>query len=125
MKLNRTPKIIVAILTALVVLSPLLFIFFVFAFVFLTISGGQEPNPVVIAAFFLIFPLIMLISFTQFGLMIFYITHIVKNHSAADLPLILLAVGIYFMPYFAMPAYFLIYILPETPPDWALAPTIT
>ncbi|MDH3943625.1 MAG: hypothetical protein OEV06_06000 [Anaerolineae bacterium] len=75
--------------------------------------------------FLLIFPLMMLIGFLQFGLMIFYIAHIVKNKPAAELLLIILAVGTYIMPYLAMPVYYFIYIWPDDPPDWALAPPVS
>jgi len=123
MTLSRTAKIIVGAATALVALWPLLMFAFMFLpFFFLALSGGQEPDPSFILLFFLIFPLMIFASFLQIGMMIFYIAHIVKNKAASEVLLILLGAGLYFLPFVAMPAYYLIYILPTDPPDWAMAP---
>ena len=125
---SRTPKVLIGIGTAIVAIFPLLSIAMVFAFMFvpllfLDFTGSSEPDPAIFLIFFLIFPLMMIISFLQMGMMIFYIISIVKNKKGADVVLILCAIGLFMLPYFAMPAYYLIYILPKEPPNWALAPT--
>lgn len=122
MTLSRTPKILIGLATALVTLWPILMMVFVFLPISLIVfTGVQEPNPSIVFAFFLIFPLMFLAMFLRVGMMVFYIVHIVKNKTASEILLILLGIGIYFLPFFAMPAYFLIYILPDHPPDWAMA----
>jgi hypothetical protein len=123
MTLSRTLKIIVGAATALVAVWPMLIMAFMFLPIFfIVLSGGQEPDLSFILVFFLIFPLMIFASFLQMGLMVFYIAHIVKNKAASEVLLILLGAGLYFLPFFAMPAYYLIYILPSDPPDWAMAP---
>lgn len=122
MTLSRTPKIIVGAATVLVALWPFLMMVFMFLPISLMVlSGVEEPDPSFIFVFFLIFPLMFFAMFLQIGLMVFYIAHIIKNKAASEIVLILLGVGLYFMPFFAMPAYYLIYILPNEPPAWAMA----
>jgi hypothetical protein len=87
------------------------------------LQGWEDGNgfiPPFFGLFFLIFPVMMCISFLQLGLMVFYIIHIVKNKTGAEVFRILSAVGLYFLPFFAMPFYYLVYIWPESPPDWAM-----
>ena len=38
---------------------------------------------------------------------------------------VLVGLGIFFLPFIAMPVYFYIYIWLETPPKWALQPTVS
>ncbi len=127
MTLNRTAKILVGLGTAIVVLFPFLFmaLFFIPMFAMPMMAGRSEPDPAFVgiffSAFFLIFPLMFLFVFLQLGMMVFYIVHVIKNNTGSDLLRILLGVGLYIMPYLAMPFYYFVYILPETPPDWALA----
>jgi WD40 repeat protein len=55
-----------------------------------------------------------------FGLTIFYIVHAIKNSSASEVARIVLLVGVFLMPFIAMPVYYILYIWLEQPPDWAL-----
>ena len=126
MTLNRTAKILVGLGTAIVVLFPFLMAALIIMPAFMMpMMGGREPDPAIFpvffSVFFLIFPLMFLFIFLQIGLMVFYIIHIIKNNAASELFRILSGVGLYIMPYLAMPFYYFVYILPETPPDWALA----
>jgi len=59
-------------------------------------------------------------SALHFILVVFYLAHIVTNHAAPGLGRILFAVGIFLVPGIVMALYFLLYILPEKPPPWAL-----
>jgi hypothetical protein len=52
--------------------------------------------------------------------MIFYLAHNVKNKDGSEILRILLGVGVQFLPFIAMPAYFLIYVWPDKVPEWAL-----
>lgn len=120
MKLNKSAKIIVGVGTLFVAAFPFLFMVIFFLPIFLAGFGrGEEPSPAFVGAFFLIFPLMLLFSLLQMGLMIFYVVHVIKNSTASEAIRILLGVGIYFMPYIAMPTYYLVYVLPDTPPEWA------
>lgn len=56
----------------------------------------------------------------HFILVVFYLAHIVTNHAAPGLGRILFAIGIFLVPVAVMAVYFLLYILPEEPPAWAL-----
>ena len=124
---SRIPKILIGIGTAIFTLFPILMMVFAIAFMFiplffLNLTESSEPNLAIFGVFFLIIPIMMLFGFLQLGLMIFYIINIVKNKIGSDVILILIAIGLYFLPFFAMPAYYLIYILPKEPPDWAMTP---
>ena len=129
MQLSRGMKIVIGVATFLVALLP----FLIMAMAFLPMISmsmmdwtqidqtGGLPFPFsFFGSFFLIFPLMMCISFLQMGLMAFYIVHIVKNRAGSEIIRILAGVGLYFLPWFSMPAYFLIYVWPEQVSDWAL-----
>lgn len=119
MKINRPIKIIVGISTIWLLIYPVIFILGIFLFPF-----GMMPTDN--ADFFpflnfgYIFPLHCLTAIMQFGLMGFYIIHIIKNLTASEIVRIILGVGIFFMPYIAMPMYYYLYIWRETPPEWAI-----
>ena len=67
-----------------------------------------------------LFVLGAVLSALHFILVVFYISHIITNHAAPGLGRILFAVGIFLVPGVVMAVYFLLYILPEEPPPWAL-----
>lgn len=56
------------------------------------------------------------------ALIAFYIAHAILNTQGLASLRIALALGLFTFPFLAMPAYFLIYIAPSSPPVWALAP---
>lgn len=124
MNLSRTPKILLGAATALVAVFPFIFIALSFIpLLFLSASKLDYPEPIFISMFFIIFPISMLLVFLQLALMVFYISQIVLNKNGNNMLLIFIAVGLYFLPYFAMPAYYLIYILPNEPASWAMNTT--
>jgi hypothetical protein len=110
-------------------------VFFGWFSIFSQMFGHIDPNtfdpntfspdfdPSVFGYFFLMFPLMMCFGLAQFILMIFYVIHIIKNRAGSEVIRILTSIGFYFLPYIAMPAYFLIYIAPSKTPDWALETT--
>jgi hypothetical protein len=63
---------------------------------------------------------ICLIILLQYPLIAFYVAHIVMNSSANDVARVIMALGVFFVPYIVMPFYFLVYVLPTNPPAWAL-----
>jgi len=42
-----------------------------------------------------------------------FFAHIIKNTTASDTTRIVLAIGLVFMPYVAMPVYYLLHVWPE------------
>ena len=124
---NPWLKGLIGFSTFLVAMYPILFMA-IFFLQFLTMTSfdftQMDPNepffPPFFGGFFLFFPLMICISFLQMGLMAFYVVHIVKNRTGSEVLRILAGIGVYMLPFVAMPAYYLIYILPKSPPDWAL-----
>ena len=127
MKLNKTWKIIIGLLTGWTLIYPFLFIFLWFGFMgSFFLSGdpsmmGDEEVLGIMRPFFYIMPIIILSSFVQLGLTIFYLIQIISNKEGSDTMRILIGVGLFVMPYIAMPLHYFVYIFPETPPEWALA----
>ena len=124
MKISQPVKIFIGLLTAWMVVLPFLFVlaWFLFIFSMATISNKAPSTagamPVV---FFLIFFFLAISSFLNIGLVIFYIFHIILNRAGTDVARILLGIGILFFGFVGMPIYYFIYILPKSPPQWALA----
>jgi hypothetical protein len=120
MKLTQSAKTFIGIGTIWLLVYPVLFIlaFFVtIPFGFMS-EGMGDFFPFSIFSF--IFPLHCLTFVLQIGLLIFYLAHIIKNTAASEVLRIILGVGIFFMPYLAMPFYYYLYIWREIPPEWAL-----
>ena len=126
MKLNKTWKVIIGLLTGWTLLYPFLFIFLWFGFMgrfFLAGDPSFMPEEEVFGMmkpFFYIMPILILSSFVQMGLTIFYLIHTILNKEGTDTMRILLGIGLFVMPYISMPLHYFVYILPETPPEWAL-----
>ena len=72
------------------------------------------------------FPLIAIVAacltVLTYSLVAFYLIHAFSNPSAHLWLRVVLGLGFFVLPYVAMPAYFLLYILPPSPPSWALSP---
>ena len=122
MKISKPVKIIIGLLTGWVLISPFLFMVSWFGFVFsMAIQANQnQPN-----AFPLLFiPVFFLLFFSTFltvGLVAFYLVHVLLNKTAGDVLRVVLGLGIVFFSFIGMPVYYFIYILPDNPPQWALA----
>lgn len=126
MKLSKPVKILIGAGTGAYVLFPLLlfFIWLLAVFTVLVTSNYQgEPPPIFFVLFSLMFPVICLVNLLHLVLVSFYIIHMIKNDAANETLRVLLALGLFFLPWLAMPLYFLIYILPNQPPEWALIAT--
>lgn len=126
MKLSKPVKILIGAGTGIYALFPL-FLFFIWllaVFTILVTSNYQgEPSPIFFVLFSLMFPAICLVNLLHLALVSFYITHMIKNNTANETLRVLLALGLFFLPWLAMPVYLLIYILPSQPPEWALIAT--
>ena len=130
MKLGQPVKILVGLATAWFVLYPFLF-FAVWLIMFLGIvffastasgSSAEAPFPFFILPFFAIFPLHFLTIFLYFGLIAFYLIHVIKNTTGSETVRIILGLGNFFMPFVAMPIYYYLFVWRDQPPDWARAP---
>ena len=120
MILTQRQKILAGLATAWTLLYPLLF----FAVALLLTLGvavmpvdQQSSGPPVL--FFAIFPLHCLTILIMLGLMVFYLAHIIKNRSVSDNVRVVFGVGIYLMPYIAMPVYYYFFIWRDDIPAWA------
>ena len=138
MKLTRRAKIAAGIVTALYIGLPFILAGIVMLMamamplVFLSSeqSGRGEPPAFLFAFPFMImsmvFPLQCVFLALTFGVMTFYLAHIIKNTTASDTTRIILAVGLVFMPMIAMPVYYLMHVWPEPEaPGSAVAPPVT
>lgn len=51
-----------------------------------------------------------------------YMIHVIKNTTGSDTIRIILALGIFILPFIAMPVYYYLYIWLDEPPKWAKKP---
>lgn len=121
MKLNKSIKLLVGGGTFWLLFYPLLFI----VIWFLAIPGFMfSPSPEspfsMFSMFDLIFPVHCLTAIMQLVLMGFYLFHIIKNTLVSDTIRAIFGVGIFFMPFIAMPVYYYFFIWIDSPPKWAL-----
>jgi hypothetical protein len=125
MKLTRRAKIAAGIATAIYIGLPfivagimILMAMAVPLFILASEQGGRGEPPEFLFAFpfilmSVIFPLQCGFLLLTFGMITFYLAHIIKNRVASDTTRIILAVGLVFMPFIAMPIYYLMHVWPE------------
>lgn len=124
MKISTPLKVLLGLITAWLLIYPFLFfatwLTFIVGISTVESQSSSAPGifPIIAAGIFLI---LICSAFVQVGLQLFYIIHIALNKSANDIVRILFIIGLFFFAYIAMPIYYLVYILPDTPPRWALA----
>jgi hypothetical protein len=113
--LNKGVKTILGTATLLVTLLPLLI-----AVVWLAPTFGLLPPEATFDVFEFAFQrfeiltaAICVINLAIYALVAFYIIHLVRNKHMSETAKIVIAVTLFFIPYLAMPAYFLIYVWPE------------
>jgi hypothetical protein len=125
MQISKPIKILVGLGTIWYALYPLLFLavwLFMFSSFFLPITfEGSEP-PFFMLPFFAIFPLHLFTMLLGFGLMAFYLVHVIRDRRGSETVRIILGVGCFFMPYLAMPVYYYIFIWRDALPAWAQDP---
>jgi len=123
MKLVKSWKIIIGVLTAWVVLYPFLIMLFVFPFFFFiaTLDSRSAEIPIDFLAFFFIFFFFaMITAFLQMGMSIFYLVLVIKNRDVSDILSIVLGAGVFYLSFFAMPVAYFVFVWPESTPAWAL-----
>ena len=138
MNFSKSVKILMGLATGFYALAPILFVLFYFLWMFAMIpmiaAAEQPPVPdfprmqfffFFAAMFVIFFAVIMLFNFLHISLIPIYITLLIKNKTGREFLRIIIAIGLFILPFIAMPAYYLIYILPMTAPDWALEPQST
>lgn len=128
MPMSRNVKYLVGLATAWTALYPFLFLavwFVTFAgFVFGAAIGDDAAAPLMTGffpLFFALFPLHFLTILLSLGLMAFYVVHVIRNTNADETVRIILALGIFMLPFIAMPVYYYLYLWLENPPAWAAA----
>lgn len=86
---------------------------------------GQAPDLLVFPLFIsgLTLPVQCLLLPFAVALTAFYLTHLIRNREGLELYRILLGLGFVFLPFLAMPVYYLLYVWPAQPPAWACEPT--
>jgi len=116
MKLKKSVKITIGITTLWMIIYPIVFIAAMFGISVAPYRLDETSFPLFAA----IVPLHCFTAILGMGLIIFYIIHAIKNTTASDVMRIVLLIGIFFMPFIAMPVYFLLYVWTDNPPGWAL-----
>ena len=118
MKLSKTLKVIVGIITAITTLWPFVLpkVWVLFLFVSLASLDVQSSQSfAILFALFLIVPLMVVVSFVQIALPAFYWSHIILNKSAPDATRIMFGIGVFILPWVALPLYYFVHVLPEKP----------
>ncbi|MBT3240534.1 MAG: hypothetical protein HON98_01450 [Chloroflexi bacterium] len=124
MKLSKTWKIIIGILTAIFTLLPILFFLLGMGIMISTFSMSGNPRAEPTAGFMIMFFLIMIAQFAwiflRLGLISFYQVHAILNDKGSKIYRILLSVGNFIFPFISLPIYYFIFIFPDETPNWAL-----
>ena len=123
MRLSKGMKIVVGLGTAAHILVPFIIgIMVVLAALIMPLAvlaserSGEPPALLFVFPFIMfgvVFPLQCVLIPLTFLLIAFYLAHIIKNTTASDTTRIVLAIGMVFMPYVAMPVYYLLHVWPE------------
>ena len=127
MKLNGSWKIVIGLGSLWVIGYPFVVVAFFFAAsgsIALAAGNGSETPPALmlpfLSFFFILFPLMFMSGLLQMGLSGFYLAHVIKNKAASDVLRIIFGVGVFYLPFIAMPFYYFVYVWPDSPPAWAL-----
>jgi hypothetical protein len=124
--MSKKLKLVLGILTLWITLSPVFFVVLWLGtfFPMILMSESQsatDPSPLLFMMPFMAFFIgILCTKFIQTGMQVFYLIHIIRNTHATEILRILIGVGLFFLPFVAMPIYFLTFIWPEKPPLWAV-----
>ena len=111
--MRRSGKIVVGVFTLWPVIYAILFISFIVALVFVpSVRGSSESND--INSFtVLIFLLHGLTIFTVFGLLVFYIIHIMTNTKLESVERLIWIIVIIMVGFVAMPIYWYVHVLKD------------
>lgn len=127
MTLTKPIKILIGVLTLLIILVPFVILplmwgLFMLAGLMIGPSPDQVEAPLMVGAMFIAMPLFMLYPLVQMALQVFYVIHEVKNKALSDTPRIFFLLGSFFMPYIALPVYFIMHIWRDGPKTVVEAP---
>jgi uncharacterized membrane protein YjgN (DUF898 family) len=125
MKMNKTIKILVGILTALLILMPIFIMAGVVTLVFVSSAASEATHSantdmasiLFLIAFFGFMVFVYLYQFLHFALQILYIILIIKNKTLSETYQILLVLGIFFLSGITMPVYYLACMWQDTPSE--------
>jgi hypothetical protein len=127
MNINKPTKIAIGVSTIFAVLFPFVIapafvMFFIFGSGFPFFDPQSIPNPYEIEKtmfpmMMVFYPVMMCFTLVQLGLQVFYIIHEIKNKVLTDTYRILFAIGTFFLPYIAMPIYFIAYLWKDNPQE--------
>jgi hypothetical protein len=131
--MSRTAKPLppaLKIAVAFATLAPLAAMFIPGAFMVLVAMGlwdkmapYLDPQTVESLGWSILLPMSGVFVVLHAALVVFYLWHIITNNPAPGAGRILFALGLFIIPWVAMPLYLGIYILPLNPPEWALKAT--
>ena len=113
MGISKPVKILIGFFTAFIVLLYFLVVLFL-VMVFMSDSGSSKilsPFIMVLAPLLICFPIV------QWGLLIFYIIHEIKNKALTDTSRILFPIGTFLLPFVVMPIYFFAYLWKDNPQE--------
>jgi hypothetical protein len=117
-KINKSVKILVGVGTSWIIIYAILFLAVVSGLMF---DRNPEKTLVFLKSFFPVIALVHFFTMTiQVALAAFFLYHVIKNGAASEILRVILGIGIFFLPYIAMPVYYYLYIWREQPPKWAL-----
>lgn len=127
MNFSKPLKVIIGILTLFVMFFPIVIPIIMLLWVFsasLPLSETQTiPEAEVVGKIMLpmllYFAVMAGYAISQLGLQIFYIIHAIKNRVATETNRILFVLGVFFLPFVAMPIYYIIYVWKDTPAEAA------
>ncbi len=117
MKLSKPLKVLIGIGTAITTISPFVFpmiwLSFIFAMPFFDLDTSQSFPLPLLALFLLAFPMMIITSFVQLALQVFYWSHIILNKGSSEAGKILFGIGCFILPWLAMPIYFFLHVVPD------------
>ncbi len=123
MKLSRSTRIFVGVLTGIEILFPFVVMpALIMIPMFMSLSRISSPTDVptpaqmmqtILPAMAVFYPFMMCFSSIQLGLMIFYVVHEIKNNALSENSKILFVLGTFFLPYIGMTVYFIMHLWKE------------
>ena len=121
MRLSPPLKILTGLATAIYLASPIFILLFFFLPMLLIPAAEHSPalrDPEAIFALFplLMFPVIICYNTLHFGLQILYVVLVNKDRRLSETPRILFTLGLFFLPFVAMPLYFILYLWKDASP---------
>ena len=125
MKMNRTVKILMGILTTLLILMPIFIMAGMMTLIIVSSlmsetthsANADMINVLFLVLFFGFMIFVYLYQFLHFAMQILYIILIIKNKTLSETYQILLVLGIFFLSSITMPIYYLACMWKESPSD--------